>query len=88
MCCFFCFFLYKISVCNCSNYKIFSDRIKRYQGQHVVQAWNDQQVVVYDCISRLWTYRYVGVFDKDEFIVPKLQNPIQGALKSLLVRHR
>jgi hypothetical protein len=30
----------------------------------------------------------VGVFDKDEFIVPKLQNPIQGALKSLLVRHR
>ena len=53
-----------------------------------VQAWNDQQVVVYDCMSRLWTYRYVGVFDKDEFIVPKLQNPIQGALKSLLVRHR
>jgi hypothetical protein len=51
-----------------SNYKIFSDRIKRYQGQHVVQAWNDQQVVVYDCMSRLWTYRYVGVFDKDEFI--------------------
>ena len=56
MCCFFCFFLYKISVCNCSNYKIFSDRIKRYQGQHVVQAWNDQQVVVYDCMSRLWGY--------------------------------
>jgi hypothetical protein len=39
-------------------------------------------------LSRLWTNRYVGVFDKDEFIVPRLQNPIQGALKSLLVRHR
>jgi len=87
--CFLCFlFLYKIGVHNCSNYKILSDRIKRYQGQNAVQAWNDQQVVVYDCMSRLWTYRYVGVFDKDEFIVPKLQNPIQGALKSLLVRHR
>ena len=48
MCCFLFFFLFKISVYNCSNYKIFSDRIKRYQGQHVVQAWNDQQVVVYD----------------------------------------
>jgi hypothetical protein len=30
----------------------------------------------------------LGVFDKDEFIVQKLQNPIQGALKSLIVRHR
>ena len=39
-------------------------------------------------MSPLWAYRYVGVFDKDEFIVPKLQHPIQGALKSLLVRHR
>jgi len=71
--CFVCFlFLYKIGVCNCSNYKILSDRIKRYQGQHTVQAWNDQQVVVYDCMSRLWKYRYVGVFDKDEFIVLNL----------------
>jgi hypothetical protein len=82
------FFLYKVSVYNCINYKIYSDRIKRYQGQHVVQAWNDEQVDVYDYMSRLWTYRYVGVFDKDEFIVPELQNPIQGALKSLLERHR
>jgi hypothetical protein len=24
----------------------------------------------------------VGVFDKDEFIVPKLKSPIQGALRS------
>ena len=84
---FFCFCVYNISACNCSNYKIYSDRIKRYQGQHVVQTWNDQPVVVYDYMSRLWTYRYVGVFDKDEYIVPELQNPIQGALKSLLVRH-
>ena len=62
-----------------------ADQIKRYQGQHVVQSWNDQQVVLYDCTCRLWTYRYVGVFDKDEFIVPKLKSPIQGALRSYLV---
>ena len=88
MCFFFIFFIYEIGVCNCSNYKILSDRIKRYQGQNAVKAWNDRQVVVYDCMSHQWTYRYVGVFDKDECIVPKLQTPIQGALKSLLVRHR
>ena len=37
--------------------------------------------VAYDCMFRLWTYRYVGVFDEEKCIVPKLQNPIQGSLK-------
>jgi hypothetical protein len=32
-------------------YTLFADRYPRIQGIQQVQAWNDQQVVVFDCLS-------------------------------------
>ena len=64
----------------------FSDRISRPKGgMFNLQGWNDEELLVFDCISRLSTYKYIGVYDKDEYIVPELRTPIQGSLKSFLV---
>ena len=64
----------------------FSDRISRPKGgMFNLQGWNDEELLVFDCISRLSTYKYIGVYDKDEYIVPELKTPIQGSLKSFLV---
>ena len=49
------------------------------------QAWNDEELLVFDCLSRLSSYKYIGIYDKDEYIVPELKAPIQGSLKSFLV---
>ena len=67
---------------------LFSDRYPRIQGIQQVQAWNDQQVVVFDCLSRLSTYKYIGLYDKDEYIVPELKTPILGSLKSFVVSNK
>ena len=67
---------------------LFADRYPRTQGIQQVQAWNDQQVVVFDCLSRLSTYKYIGLYDKDEYIVPELKTPFQGSLKSFVVSNK
>ena len=48
----------------------FSDNPYRRVGQKNGQAWNDEQVVVYHCYDRLVNFKFVGVIDFDEFIVP------------------
>jgi len=34
-------------------------------------AWVDEQVTVFDCIQRFRGYKYIGILDVDEFLVPK-----------------
>ena len=50
---------------------VFSDSPKREVGQKNAQAWNDEHVLVYHCYERLVNYRFVGIIDLDEFIVPR-----------------
>lgn len=38
------------------------------------QAWNDEQLVVFDCLERLKGYKYLIMLDIDEYLVPTLQN--------------
>ena len=54
------------------NLILFTENVKRYVGEKVPEAWNDEQVVVYDCQARLSGYNYVSVLDFDEFLVPMI----------------
>ena len=56
----------KILLLLCHN----SGSLKRQVGQKNSQAWNDEQVLVYHCFDRLFNFKYVGIIDLDEFIVP------------------
>ena len=49
---------------------VFPDSPKREVGQKNAQAWSDEQVLVYYCYDRLVNYKYVGIIDLDEFILP------------------
>ena len=44
------------------------------------QSWNDEQVVVLDCHARLAGYTYIGLYDMDEFVIPKRHKTIVGLL--------
>ena len=55
---------------NVSSLCCVSDSPKRMVGQKIPQAWNDEQVVVYHCFDRLFNFKYVGIIDMDEFLVP------------------
>ena len=46
--------------------------------------WNDEQIVAFDCQSRLHGYKYVGVIDTDEFMVP-VTNTYNNSLITYLV---
>ena len=35
------------------------------------QAWNDEQIPVYDCLEKLKGYKYLAVIDFDEYIIPQ-----------------
>ena len=35
------------------------------------QAWNDEQISVYDCLEKLRGYKYLAVIDFDEYIIPQ-----------------
>ena len=35
------------------------------------QAWNDEQLPVYDCLEKLRGYKYMAVVDFDEYIIPE-----------------
>ena len=48
----------------------FSDNPKRSVGQKNAQVWNDEHVTIYHCHDRLINYKFVGVLDFDEFIIP------------------
>lgn len=37
------------------------------------QAWNDEQIPVYDCFEKLKGYKYLAVIDIDEYLVPKTE---------------
>lgn len=42
-------------------------------GVKNMQAWNDEQIPVYDCFEKLKGYKYVAVVDVDEYLIPKKQ---------------
>ena len=60
----------------------FTDQVKSYISVNVHQAWQDEQVAVYDCQERLFRYKYVGVTDIDEFIVPYAYTTLQEVIVS------
>lgn len=60
----------------------FSDGKKRYVGVKNFQSWNDEQIAVYDCQGKLSGYKYMGLYDVDEYIHAPLDNDIL----SLMVR--
>ena len=35
------------------------------------QAWNDEQIPVWDCLEKLRGYKYMAVVDFDEYIIPE-----------------
>ena len=35
------------------------------------QAWNDEQIPVFDCLEKLRGYKYLAVIDFDEYIMPQ-----------------
>ena len=43
---------------------------KRVIGWKTPVVWQDEQVVVFDCFSRLSGYNYMAIIDIDEFIRP------------------
>ena len=62
--------------------------MKSYIGLHYFQAWQDEQVAVYDCQERLFKYKYIGVTDIDEFIVPYAYTTIQELFVSTFNAYR
>lgn len=40
-------------------------------GVKNMQAWNDEQVPVYDCLEKLRGYKYLMLIDMDEFLIPR-----------------
>ena len=65
-----------------SSIYMFTDQIKAYIGVNVRQAWEDEQVAVYDCQERLFRYKYIGLTDIDEFIVPYAYTTLQEVIVS------
>ncbi|XP_053396878.1 uncharacterized protein LOC123551414 [Mercenaria mercenaria] len=62
----------------------YADTVAHRPGMKTVQAWNDEQILVYDCQSRLRGYKYVGVIDMDEFIVPVTDRNFENMLGRLI----
>ena len=54
-----------------------SDTPEQFVGAKSSAAWNDEQVVVYDCQARLSGYKYVAVLDFDEFLVPLMDRSFE-----------
>ena len=51
-------------------------------GDKNAQAWQDEQVTVFDCQERLRGYSFVSVVDLDEFLLPLRDEN----LKEMMVR--
>ena len=65
-----------------SSIYMFTGQVKSYIGLNVRQAWEDEQVAVYDCQERLFRYKYIGLTDIDEFIVPYAYTTLQEVIVS------
>ncbi|KAL4231491.1 hypothetical protein ACF0H5_009069 [Mactra antiquata] len=52
-------------------YKMPYEGIEKHDvGAKTPEAWDNEQMVVYDCQTRLRLYEFVGIIDIDEYIVP------------------
>ena len=47
-----------------------TDVVARDVGVKIAQAFNDEQVALFDCMEKLTGYSLVGVLDIDEFLIP------------------
>ncbi|KAH3703472.1 hypothetical protein DPMN_078508 [Dreissena polymorpha] len=56
-------------------------------GVKNVQAWNDEQVPVFDCLARLRGYRYLALVDTDEYLISNRGLPWMNMLDDLSAKH-
>ena len=47
-------------------------------GDKNAQAWQDEQVTVFDCQERLRGYSFVSILDLDEFLLPLRDENLQN----------
>lgn len=47
------------------------------------QAWNDEQVPVFDCLEKLKGYKYIVVLDLDEYLIPKTDKTLMNLFNRL-----
>ncbi|XP_052809348.1 uncharacterized protein LOC128237803 [Mya arenaria] len=59
------------------------EKYRRDVGVKNFNSWNDEQVAVFDCQSRLSGYTYTGLYDFDEFIYPKNAKNLKDLLMKL-----
>ncbi|CAC5406762.1 unnamed protein product [Mytilus coruscus] len=46
------------------------DLFPREVGEKCTQVFNDELIILKDCMIRLWNYKYIAVIDTDEFMIP------------------
>ncbi|WAR08250.1 hypothetical protein MAR_018208 [Mya arenaria] len=64
------------------------EKYRRDVGVKNFNSWNDEQVAVFDCQSRLSGYTYTGLYDFDEFIYPKNAKNLKDLLRGDPMRDR
>ena len=52
-------------------------------GDKNSQAWQDEQVTVFDCQERLRGYSFVSVVDLDEFLLPLRDDNLREMMVSM-----
>ena len=70
-----------------NNYILSAELSTREVGIKNYQGWNDEQLVVFDCQMRLAGYSFLGVYDFDEYILPKRANNLLEMLVRKLIVH-
>ena len=61
------------------------DLYPRNYKHHNRLSWNDEQIVVYDTFERYSGYRYFGIIDYDEYLIPSRNRTIKRMLVSSLL---
>ncbi|VDH94493.1 Hypothetical predicted protein [Mytilus galloprovincialis] len=54
------------------------DLFPREVGEKNYQVFNDELLILKDCLIRLWNYKYIAVHDADEFMIP-YNVPVNGS---------
>lgn len=60
-------------------------RVVRAVGEKNYQAWNDEQILIYNCLEKLKGYKYLLVLDIDEYLVPNHQETLPQLFDTLWI---